>query len=51
MIAEQFNQFGNDFTFVFLARPRVTLPLSGQHFLTCHFAHFGVHTSVTPFLS
>ena len=43
--------FGDDFTFVFPAGPRVTLPLPGQHFLTCDVAHLGVHVLVTPILS
>jgi hypothetical protein len=36
---------------MFLARTSVTITLGDQDFLTCDLTHFGVHGSVTPFLS
>jgi hypothetical protein len=51
VVAQEFDQFVDDFGFMFLARPSVTITLGGQDFLTCDLTHFGVHGSVTPFLS
>jgi len=51
VVAEEFDQFVDDFSFVFLAGPGVTITLLGQHFRSCDLTHFGVHGSVTPFLS
>jgi hypothetical protein len=49
VLAEEFDQFVEDFGFVFLARPCLTLTLAIQHFLSGDLTHFGVHVSVTPF--
>jgi hypothetical protein len=51
MITKQFNQFGDDFGFVFLAGVGIPIPLFGQHFLSCDLTHLGVHGSATSFLS
>jgi hypothetical protein len=51
VVAEEFDQFVDDFGFMFLARTSVTITLGVQDFLTCDLTHFGVHGSVTPFLS
>jgi hypothetical protein len=51
VVAEEFDQFVDDFGFMFLARPSVTITRGGQNFLTCDLTHLGVHGSVTPFLS
>ena len=51
VIVEKFDQFVDDFGFVFLAGPGVTLPLPGQHFRSCFLTHFDVHSSVTSLLS
>ena len=51
VVAKEFDQFVDDFGFVFLAGPRVTIPLSGRHFGACDLTYFGVHGLVTPFVS
>src|SRR5208282_269141 len=51
VVAEKFDQFVDDFGFVFLAGPGVTRTLQNQHFLSGNLTHFQVHSSVTPFLS
>src|SRR5208282_3788264 len=50
VVAEKFDQFVDDFGFVFLAGPGVTRTLQNQHFLSGNLTHFQVHSSVTPFL-
>jgi hypothetical protein len=51
MVGEERDHFVDDFGFVFLARPRVSLTLADQHFLSGVLTHFRVHSSVTPLLS
>jgi hypothetical protein len=48
MVAEEFDQFGDELGFVFTARAGVTPAHLDQHFLTCVLTHLGVHGSVTP---
>jgi hypothetical protein len=50
VIVEEFDQFVDDFGFVFLAGPGVTRPLLGQHFRSWVLTHLGGHSSGTPFL-
>ena len=51
VVPKQFDQFIDDFDFVFLAGPGISLPLLDQHFHPCFLTHFGVHGSVTSLLS
>ena len=51
MGAEKFDPFVDDFGFVFLAGAGVTIPLLGQHCLSCDFAPVSVPASVPPNLS
>jgi hypothetical protein len=44
VIAEQLDQLGDDFAFVFLASPRLAHTLSGQHFASRDPTHFGCIT-------
>lgn len=49
--AGEFDQFVEDFSFVFLAGASVAIPLLDQHFLSGQLTHLDVHGSVTPLLS
>ena len=51
VIADQFDQFGDDFGRVEPASSGIALPLLGQHFSTCLFTHVMVHIWLTPLLS